>query len=113
MSFLLVLTALLTLFAGLVLALFVLLDVPRIQSIHDYAPKMTTRILAADREVVAKIFQENRRVVALDTMGPLLPQAFVAAEDARFYGHPGVDRGKGPGRQYHYAAGDPLPAAVA
>ncbi len=91
MSFLLVLTALLTLFAGLVLALFVLLDVPRIQSIHDYAPKMTTRILAADREVVAEIFQENRRVVALDTMGPLLSQAFVAAEDARFYGHPGVD----------------------
>jgi penicillin-binding protein 1A len=90
-SFLLVLAVLLTIFAGLVLSLFVLLDVPRIQSIHDYAPKMTTRILATDRELVEEIFQENRRVVSLDSMGPLLPQAFVAAEDSRFYEHPGVD----------------------
>lgn len=90
-SFLLGLTVTLTVFIGLVLALFVLLDVPRIQSIHDYAPKLTTRILAADREVVQEIFQENRLLVSLDMMGPSLPQAFVAAEDARFYEHPGVD----------------------
>jgi penicillin-binding protein 1A len=81
----------LTVFIGLTLYLFVLLDIPNLKSIRDYEPKMTTLVLARNNQVVKEIFEENRRVVPLDMMPELLPKAFVAAEDARFYEHPGVD----------------------
>ena len=81
----------LTLFISLTLYLFILLDIPNLKSIKDYNPKMTTLVLASDHQVVKEIFEENRRVVSMATMPDLLPKAFVAAEDARFYEHPGVD----------------------
>ena len=81
----------LTLFISLTLYLFILLDIPNLKSIKDYNPKMTTLVLARDHQVVKEIFDENRRVVSMATMPDLLPKAFVAAEDARFYEHPGVD----------------------
>jgi penicillin-binding protein 1A len=81
----------LTVFIGLTLYLFILLDIPNLKSIKDYEPKMTTLVLAGNRQVVKEIFEENRRVVSMEMMPELLPKAFVAAEDARFYEHPGVD----------------------
>ncbi len=81
----------LTLFIGVILYIFIGLDIPNLKSIRDYEPRMTTRVLAADHQVVKEIFEENRLVVSLEMMPALLPQAFVAAEDARFYEHPGVD----------------------
>jgi penicillin-binding protein 1A len=81
----------LTLFISLTLYLFVLLDIPNLKSIKDYEPKMTTLILAGNHQVVKEIFEENRRVVSMEMVPDLLPKAFVAAEDSRFYEHPGVD----------------------
>ena len=81
----------LTFFISFILYIFILLDIPTLKSIRDYEPKMTTRVLAGDHQVVKEIFEENRLVVSLEMMPDLLPQAFVAAEDARFYEHPGVD----------------------
>jgi len=82
---------LLSLIIGLTLYLFILLDIPNLQSIKDYEPKMATLILDRDRDVLQAVAEENRRVVPLEEMPELLPKAFVAAEDARFYQHPGVD----------------------
>ena len=81
----------LTLFISLTLYLFILLDIPNLRSIKDYEPKMTTLVLASNNKVLKEIFEENRRVVAMEMLPELLPKAFVAAEDARFYEHPGVD----------------------
>ena len=81
----------LTVFISFTLYLFILLDIPNLKSIRDYEPKMTTLLLASDHQVVKEIYEENRRVVAMGKMPELLPRAFVAAEDARFYEHPGVD----------------------
>jgi penicillin-binding protein 1A len=89
--FLLGISLLLTVFIGLTLYLFVLLDIPNLKSIKDYQPKMATLLLDGDKKVTKRIFEENRRVVSLESMPPLLPKAFVAAEDSRFYQHPGVD----------------------
>lgn len=89
--FVLAISFALTLFISLTLYLFILLDIPNLKSIKDYNPKMTTLVLARDHQVVKEIFVENRRVVSMATMPDLLPKAFVAAEDARFYEHPGVD----------------------
>jgi penicillin-binding protein 1A len=81
----------LNIFIGFSLYFFILLDIPNLQSVRDYDPKTTTLILASDGQVVREIFEENRQLVSMETMPPLLPKAFVAAEDARFYEHPGVD----------------------
>ena len=89
--FLIGISGVLTLFISLTLYLFILLDIPNLKSIKDYDPKTTTQVLTGDQQVAKEIFIENRRVVSMEMMPELLPKAFVAAEDARFYEHPGVD----------------------
>ncbi|MEU7825838.1 transglycosylase domain-containing protein [Catellatospora sp. NPDC049133] len=43
------------------------------------------------KTVVTTFYDENRRDVTLAEVAPVVPQAVVAAEDARFYSHHGVD----------------------
>ena len=50
-----------------------------------------TRILAADGSVIAQFYYENRVSVPLTEVAPVMRQAIVAIEDARFYQHSGVD----------------------
>lgn len=90
-GFLLFIAFLLSLFIGGTLYLFILLDIPDIKSIQNYRPYLTTRILDAKGQVVTLVYKENRILVSLKQMPDLLPKAFVAAEDARFYQHQGVD----------------------
>lgn len=89
--FLFLVAGLLNLFIGGVLYLFVMLDIPDIQSVAEYHPKMTSRILGSRGELLARFYDENRLVVPLAGMPEFMPRAFVAAEDARFYRHSGVD----------------------
>ncbi|MFC1844898.1 penicillin-binding protein 1A [Thermodesulfobacteriota bacterium] len=89
--FLIGISLLLTIFIGLTLYLFIQLDIPNLQSIKDYQPKMASLVLDREHDVIKQIYEKNRRVVSLEKMPELLPKAFVAAEDARFYQHSGVD----------------------
>ncbi len=89
--FLLSLSFLFTLGVGALLFLFISLDIPAISSLKNYQPPVASRILDAHGEMVARICRQNRTVVSFEAMPSLLPQAFVAAEDARFYQHGGVD----------------------
>ena len=89
--FLLGISLLLTIFIILTLYLFILLDIPNLQSIKDYQPKMASLVLDREHKVMKRTYEENRRLVTMAMMPELLPKAFVAAEDARFYQHSGVD----------------------
>ena len=89
--FLFFITFVLCAFIGGVLYLFVLLDIPDIHSIESYRPKLTTRILDNRQQVIGTVYNENRLFISGREMPDLLAKAFVAAEDARFYQHPGVD----------------------
>ena len=51
----------------------------------------TSVILAADGSVIARIYSENRIVVPLKSIAPVMQHAVVAIEDSRFYEHGGVD----------------------
>ncbi|MBL4902774.1 PBP1A family penicillin-binding protein [Desulfocapsa sp. AH-315-G09] len=81
----------LTLFLGSLLLVLSLLKVPDIRSIAEYQPAQASEILDRNGIVIERIFTENRTVVPLSAMPVYLPQAFVAAEDSRFYTHPGLD----------------------
>lgn len=48
-------------------------------------------MLAADGTVLATFFAENRVVVSLDQVSPLMQAAVIATEDKRFYLHGGID----------------------
>jgi penicillin-binding protein 1A len=89
--FVLSISSVLTLFIGVLLYLFLTLNIPAISSIESYQPPATTVILASDNTIIDRIFTENRHVIELKQMPDLLPKAFIAAEDARFFQHGGVD----------------------
>jgi len=67
------------------------LDIPDIRTVAHYRPAQASLIYDKNGNVIDRIFVENRVVVPLDKMNPLLPKAFVAAEDSRFFEHPGLD----------------------
>ncbi|SDQ18106.1 transglycosylase domain-containing protein [Quadrisphaera sp. DSM 44207] len=50
-----------------------------------------SRILYADGSLMATFYYENRVVVPLSEMSPLVQSAVVAVEDSRFFQHGGVD----------------------
>ena len=51
----------------------------------------TSRILAADGTVIATPQEQNRTIVPLNKIAPIMREAQVAIEDHRFYEHGGVD----------------------
>lgn len=78
-------------FVVLLLAGLDSLRLPDISSVAKYKPAEATRIYDRYGRLIDKMFVENRNVVPLSEMASLLPKAFVAAEDGRFYEHPGLD----------------------
>ena len=82
---------LVTLLVGFGLAWFLSLDIPDIRTVDDYRPLVTTTLLDRHGRPVDAIYRENRIVLTWNQMPPLLPQAFVAAEDSRYWQHGGLD----------------------
>ena len=66
-------------------------DLPGFKNITDYKPPLVTTVYTHDKKVLGYFYKEKRFLVRMDEMTPLLPKAFLAAEDASFYEHDGVD----------------------
>jgi penicillin-binding protein 1A len=66
-------------------------DLPRITSLRDYHPATVTTVYADDNTKIGEFYKERRIVVPLEKIPEQLKQAFIAAEDARFYKHSGID----------------------
>jgi len=58
---------------------------------HSYRPPQVTRILARDGTLLQEVFTERRTVVAFSSIPSHTKLAFLAAEDARFYEHEGLN----------------------
>jgi penicillin-binding protein 1A len=56
-----------------------------------YDPPQTTRILAADGTVLGELFVERRTVVPIERIPKVMVDAVIAAEDADFRTHEGLD----------------------
>lgn len=72
-------------------SIFGLSGICRGYRIADYRPALTTTVLARDGSVIGSFYRENRFLISLDQMPKMLPKAFLAAEDAEFYEHEGVN----------------------
>lgn len=66
-------------------------SLPSVQALKKYHPPLVTSVYSVDGELIGEFFVERRYLVPLKDLPPYLISAFIAAEDARFYEHGGVD----------------------
>jgi penicillin-binding protein 1A len=66
-------------------------DLPDFTAIKDFRPSVVTQIFARDGRLIGEFYSERRIEVPYSRLPKHLILAFVAAEDARFFEHPGVD----------------------
>lgn len=66
-------------------------NLPSIDSLTDYRPKLPLRVFTADGVQIGEFGEERRQFTPIDRIPAVMKQAVLAAEDARFYDHPGVD----------------------
>ncbi|MBM4273048.1 MAG: PBP1A family penicillin-binding protein [Deltaproteobacteria bacterium] len=66
-------------------------DLPDFTEIKEYRPSVVTQVFARDGRLIGEFYSERRIEVPYSRLPRHLVLAFVAAEDARFFEHPGVD----------------------
>ena len=64
---------------------------PSVEALRDYRPPQVTKVTCADGKVCAEYFLERRTWVDTAGFPAHVRNAFVAAEDADFYRHEGLD----------------------
>ncbi|MBJ6988941.1 penicillin-binding protein 1A [Devosia sp. MC521] len=65
-------------------------ELPDYTVLKDYQPPVTTRVHAADGTLLAEYARERRLFQPIETVPPLLIEAFLSAEDKDFYSHNGI-----------------------
>ncbi len=71
--------------------IYLKVDLPSLASISDYDPPRVTRLYSDDGELVGELYLERRTVVPIEAIPKHVIHAFLAAEDAKFYEHEGID----------------------
>ena len=66
-------------------------ELPAVEVLRDYNPSLVTKVYGADGSVVGEFFVERRVIIPLSRIPKTLQDAFVAAEDASFFEHHGLD----------------------
>ena len=66
-------------------------NLPDYEQLKSYTPLITTRLYAADGSLINEFSKEKRVFVPIVNIPKHLINAFLAAEDANFYEHSGID----------------------
>ena len=82
------LAAILSLIAGYMV---VSASLPKVDTLADYRPPIVTTIYGDDGKVISEFAQERRILVPMGQIPRQLVQAFVSAEDSKFFQHKGID----------------------
>lgn len=69
----------------------VLPSLPSFDVVTDYRPKIPLRIYTSDGALLGEFGDEHRDFTPIQDIPPVLKEALLAIEDARFYEHSGVD----------------------
>ncbi len=68
-------------------------NLPSLEVLTDYRPKVPLRIYSAEGEQIGEFGEEKRAVVKIQDVPQVMKAAILAAEDDHFYQHGGVDFG--------------------
>ncbi|MBI5587116.1 MAG: PBP1A family penicillin-binding protein [Deltaproteobacteria bacterium] len=63
---------------------------PPLDSLQDYNPNLVTKVYARDGQLIGEFYIERRVVVPIEKMPKHLINAFLAAEDSKFFEHEGI-----------------------
>ncbi len=66
-------------------------NLPPMDQLTDYHPKMPLRIYTADHVLMGEFGEERRNLVRINKVPEVMKKAVLAIEDDRFYQHGGVD----------------------
>ena len=70
---------------------FVLPNLPTLEAVTDYRPKIPLRVYTADNALIGEFGEEHRNFVPIKEMPDVMKKALLAAEDAQFYAHGAID----------------------
>jgi len=66
-------------------------NLPDVSALTDYRPKLPLRVFSADGVLLGEFGEERRNFTPIGEIPQVMKDAVLAAEDARFYQHGGVD----------------------
>jgi len=70
---------------------YLMVSLPKVDRLADYRPPIVSQVFGDNDILVGEFYLERRKVVEVNKIPRRLIQAFVAAEDANFYQHKGID----------------------
>ena len=70
---------------------FIVSNLPDIEMLRDVRMQVPLRVYSQDGSLLGEFGEKRRAPVTIDKTPEQLIQAFIAAEDDRFFNHPGVD----------------------
>ncbi|RJF96071.1 penicillin-binding protein 1A [Noviherbaspirillum saxi] len=71
--------------------LFVTPNLPSLDALIDYRPKIPLRVYTADEVLIGEFGEERRDFIPIAQMPDVMKKALLSIEDDRFYEHGGVD----------------------
>ena len=74
-----------------ILWLIIVPSLPSVDALRDVELQVPLRIYSADDKLITTVGEQRRIPLKIDEIPLSLKQAFLAAEDDNFYGHPGID----------------------
>lgn len=66
-------------------------ELPDVSELKDIRLETPMRVFSQDGELISQYGEQRRTPITIAQMPPMLIDAFLATEDARFYEHPGID----------------------
>ncbi len=66
-------------------------DLPGLEAVIDYKPKIPLRIYTADNVLIGEFGEEHRDFVPIKEIPDVMKNALLSIEDSRFYEHGGID----------------------
>ncbi len=66
-------------------------DLPDYSQLQNYEPPVVARVHAGDGRLMTEFAKEKRIYLPIDAIPPLVKNAFISAEDKKFYTHHGLD----------------------
>ncbi|MBX7143753.1 MAG: PBP1A family penicillin-binding protein [Oligoflexia bacterium] len=66
-------------------------DLPKLKNVEDYRPPAVSQVFAADGTLMAEFYEQRRYPARIAEIPVMVRNCFLAAEDASFYSHPGID----------------------